>query len=344
MRILITGASGSGTTTLGAALAEALSARHLDGDDCYWLPTTPPFVHKRPVTERLDRVLDALSGPGSVVMSGSVVGWGAEVEDAFDWVVFLTLPTALRIERLRQRETARFGHADPAFLAWAAAYDTGPSEGRSLAKHLAWLEARTCPVLRLEGDQSVEARLGQVLAALEPRSGAGKPAQVAAASVQSRPEVCIRLADPTDATEISALVCGLTDALLVDPQGDDAAAFYQSMEPVAFAQVMARSDRFYMVAEVEGQVRGMIMVKDLSYIGQFFVQAASQCGGIGSALWAAALAHAQNLRGEEGEFTVYSSLGAEPVYRRFGFKATGPTTIIGGFWCVPMSRPVIAAA
>lgn len=166
MRILITGASGSGTTTLGAALAEALSARHLDGDDYYWLPTTPPFVSKRPAAERLDRVCQALRGPGPVVMSGSVVGWGAEVEDAFDLVVFLTLPTALRIERLRQRETARFGHADPAFLAWAAAYDTGPTEGRSLAKHLAWLEARTCPVLRLEGDASVEVRLGQVLTAL----------------------------------------------------------------------------------------------------------------------------------------------------------------------------------
>jgi len=47
MLILITGASGSGTSTLGAALAKELGIAHLDADDYYWLPTTPPFTAKR---------------------------------------------------------------------------------------------------------------------------------------------------------------------------------------------------------------------------------------------------------------------------------------------------------
>lgn len=45
-------------------------------------------------------------------------------------------------------------------------YDAGPPEGRSLAKHTAWLAARRCPVLRLEGDQSTAERVGRVLQAL----------------------------------------------------------------------------------------------------------------------------------------------------------------------------------
>jgi hypothetical protein len=170
MRILVTGASGSGTTTLSAALAEALSSRHLDGDDCYWLPTTPAFMSKRPAPERADMVCQALQAPHPVVMSGSVVGWGNAVEDAFDLIVFLTLPTALRVERLRLREIERFGHADPAFLAWAAQYEQGPPEGRSLAKHLAWLALRTCPVLSLEGDLSVAQRLARVLQFMNSRT------------------------------------------------------------------------------------------------------------------------------------------------------------------------------
>lgn len=170
MRILITGASGSGTSTLGAALAQSLQGRHLEGDDCYWLPTTPPFVCKRPAPERADMVCQALQVPGPVVMSGSVVGWGHAVEDAFDLIVFLTLPAALRVERLRQRELERFGHADAAFLAWAAQYDQGPPEGRSLAKHLAWLAVRTCPVLRLAGDLSVAERLARVLQCMNSRT------------------------------------------------------------------------------------------------------------------------------------------------------------------------------
>ncbi|MBQ0935420.1 AAA family ATPase [Ideonella paludis] len=170
MQILITGASGSGTSTLGAALAEALQGRHVDGDDCYWLPTTPPFLSKRPAHERAEMVCRALQAPGPIVMSGSVVGWGHDIEDAFDLIVFLTLPTALRVERLRQREIERFGHADPAFLAWAAQYEQGPPEGRSLAKHLAWLAQRSCPVLHLDGDLSVAQRLSNVLQWLNSRT------------------------------------------------------------------------------------------------------------------------------------------------------------------------------
>jgi len=49
----ITGASGSGTTTLGRALAERLGWMHLDTDDFYWLPTDPPYREKRPAETRL---------------------------------------------------------------------------------------------------------------------------------------------------------------------------------------------------------------------------------------------------------------------------------------------------
>jgi len=46
MKILIFGASGSGTTTIGKALVEILDCIHLDGDDYYWEQTTPPFQVK----------------------------------------------------------------------------------------------------------------------------------------------------------------------------------------------------------------------------------------------------------------------------------------------------------
>ena len=42
-RIHILGASGSGTTTLGRALAERLQCPHFDADDYFWVPTDPPL-------------------------------------------------------------------------------------------------------------------------------------------------------------------------------------------------------------------------------------------------------------------------------------------------------------
>jgi uridine kinase len=162
VRIHITGASGSGVTTLGAAIAQDLSFRHLDADNYYWLATSPPFKKKRPTAERLTMLRADLQSEPGVVLSGSILGYGAEVEDAFDLIVFLYLPVGLRLERLRRRELGMYGHVDPAFLEWAAQYDQDPSEGRSLVKHNAWLAQRSCPVLRLEADESVAQRVAHV--------------------------------------------------------------------------------------------------------------------------------------------------------------------------------------
>jgi hypothetical protein len=162
MLIHITGASGSGTSTLGKALAGELEGAFLDADDFFWSPSDPPFQVRRPVEERRSLLLAELSRADIAVLSGSVNAWGIEVEDAFDFVVFLYVDTALRLERLRERELQRFGKANPAFLDWAAQYDEGPPEGRSLAKQRAWLSARSCPVLNLEGDLSTQQRLARV--------------------------------------------------------------------------------------------------------------------------------------------------------------------------------------
>ena len=71
------------------------------------------------------------------------------------------------MQRLREREAAHFGadavapggwrHRDTeAFVEWASHYDDGGREGRSLAKHEAWLAKLPCPVLRLDGSRPLE--------------------------------------------------------------------------------------------------------------------------------------------------------------------------------------------
>jgi hypothetical protein len=166
MRIHITGGSGSGTTTLGRKLAEQLGFAHFDGDDYYWQPTSPPYQEKREAGERLSKILKDLQTVPNAVVSGSVVGWGRELEDGFDFIVFLYLPASTRVQRLRTREIESFGAVDQAFLEWAAQYDEGPPQGRSLAKHNAWLAVRNCPLVRLEQDLSVDDRIRLVLEAM----------------------------------------------------------------------------------------------------------------------------------------------------------------------------------
>ena len=75
-----------------------------------------------------------------------------KIEDSFSLIVFLIVPTEIRVDRLRKRENENFGAANREFLQWAAQYDEGRLPGRSLAMHERWLSHRRCSVLRIEGD------------------------------------------------------------------------------------------------------------------------------------------------------------------------------------------------
>ena len=135
-----------------------------------WVPTDPPFQRKQDPVIRASRLLQALRQASTTVLAGSILNWGVELEDSFSLIVFLTVPAQIRVTRLREREMRRFGSVDPAFLAWAAQYDEGTLEGRSLSKHEAWLAKRSCPVLRIDDDTSTECRLARVLDVLNPTS------------------------------------------------------------------------------------------------------------------------------------------------------------------------------
>jgi thymidylate kinase len=168
MRILITGASGSGTSTLASALASSLGYTFLDGDHYLWVKPEPPFEAKRSPEDRRSLLLADLGRSAGAVLAGSIDGWDRELEDSFDLIVFLYLATEMRLARLRSRETQRFGAVDAEFLDWAAQYDLGTREGRSLANQRAWLAARSCPILSIEGDRTIEERLRIVLKHLPP--------------------------------------------------------------------------------------------------------------------------------------------------------------------------------
>ena len=63
-RIHILGASGSGTSTLGSALARRLGVKHADSDSLYWLPTNPPYTTPRPPGARQALLLRTLPVDG----------------------------------------------------------------------------------------------------------------------------------------------------------------------------------------------------------------------------------------------------------------------------------------
>jgi adenylate kinase family enzyme len=176
VRVNVLGASGCGATTLGRSLAAALSLPYYDGDDYFHGPSDPPFQNPRSPEERYALITADLRPTESWVLAGGVAAWEPEPRLDFTCVTFLFVPTDVRIERLRRRERERFGdrileggdmHAThEAFLEWASRYDVGDVEGKTLARHEAFLAKQTCPVLRFDGERPVSEIRDDVMRAL----------------------------------------------------------------------------------------------------------------------------------------------------------------------------------
>ena len=138
------GASGSGTTTLGRALADHWSVPHADADDYFWVPTVPPYVEKRPETARRALMRDGFVPREGWVLSGSMMGWGESIVAECDAVIFLTLDPRERLRRLEAREVHRRAGQDfdeaawSDFLDWAKGYDDPSTKAGVIVD---WLKA-----------------------------------------------------------------------------------------------------------------------------------------------------------------------------------------------------------
>ena len=168
--IIIFGASGAGTTTIGRALAEKSGFRHFDLDDYFWMwDTAVPYTFHRPRASRVALLHREIADCTYFVMSGSMNDWEESFVPLFDMAVFVLTPPAIRIERLHRREFLEFGdrifdggnmydnHRD--FIDWAKSYDDGLPPQRCLKVHEDWGETLPCPVLRVDGAEDIRANV-----------------------------------------------------------------------------------------------------------------------------------------------------------------------------------------
>lgn len=172
-KIHILGASGSGTTTLAEALSKEIGYKHLDTDDYYWLPSRDLFTQKRDIKERQLLLHKDLENYDNWILSGSLCGWGDMFIPYFELVVYIWIPSEIRISRLIKREKERYGSdieiggsrfdSYNEFIRWTSNYDEAGVEMRSKKLHETWLSKLGCPVIKLEGDMKIEERVNIVV-------------------------------------------------------------------------------------------------------------------------------------------------------------------------------------
>lgn len=137
-----------------------------------------------------------------------------------------------------------------------------------------------------------------------------------------RESMRIRTATPDDAFAISTLLLDLTARYIAHELSIDAAnRLLGSMEEPAIGRYMASGYRYH-VAEEDGQLAGVVAVRNDRHLYHLFVAERFQGKGLARALWQVAKA-ASLEAGNPGVFTVNSSRFAVDMYEKFGFVGHG---------------------
>ena len=177
-RIHIMGASGSGVTSLGRALADVLAVPHHDTDDYLWQPTTPPYRDMRGIPERLRLMREMFSAARGLGAERGTRGLGRR-----DHSRLRRSDLPHHAERDPPAALARpRGHGTSAAMRWLpAAGGIGrpriSSNGRPITRtaigrdavwqrHKTWLAALPCPVLRLDGSRPLPQLVAACVAGL----------------------------------------------------------------------------------------------------------------------------------------------------------------------------------
>ena len=171
--IMIAGAPGAGKTTLGELTAKELGYTFLDIDEYMWRKDTAiPFSEMYPREEKINRLMDAVSGCEHFVMAGSMDSFHEHFDPFFKLVVHLQADAKIRKARVRERELKRFGKRilvggdmhdkHERFISDLSGYDIGIG-GCTLQQHELWLKNLKCKVIKLDGADDLHVNMKRII-------------------------------------------------------------------------------------------------------------------------------------------------------------------------------------
>jgi len=111
MGIIIFGASGAGSTTLGKEIAQRLKYQFLDIDDYLWCWTTEiPLTVTRSWEERTNGLMNDIKKHPNFVIAGTIFNDREHFDPLLDLAVFISTPKDICAARVHAREYARWGN------------------------------------------------------------------------------------------------------------------------------------------------------------------------------------------------------------------------------------------
>ena len=168
---------------------------------------------------------------------------------------------------------------------------------------------------------------------------ASTPTRRGPLSSNVRPHVKLRAGVATDSDDIAPLIASFQHEITKHPDGVGAEEYLASVSEQAEREYLESSRYAFIVAEDGDGLVGFIALRDVTHVFHMFVAREHQRKGVARLLWNKAMSQAL-VHSSAGTFTVNSSVGAAPVYRAFGFKATAEVRSVHGISFLPMQLTV----
>jgi GNAT superfamily N-acetyltransferase len=149
-------------------------------------------------------------------------------------------------------------------------------------------------------------------------------------------QIYIRALGEDDIAAAHALVSAVFDEFVAPLFSVEGIREFKSfIEPPRLIERL-RANSFILAAEIDGEMVGVIGVRDWSHVFLLFVRGDQQGKGIAKLLLAESLQRCKTAKPDLTKVTVNSSPNAVGAYRRMGFNPTNEEQLTNGVRYVPM--------
>lgn len=169
--LLVCGLNGAGKSTLGKVLAEKLHFYFIDNEDLYFPKTDPHCIYAspRPRHEVEKLLLNEIRSHKNFVFASVKGDYGEVVRSYFHYIILITVPRELRIQRVKNRSFQKFGRR---MLPGGDLYEQEEhflNIVKSRGEHAVeeWVQSMNCPVIRVNGINPVEENVKYIIEYLQ---------------------------------------------------------------------------------------------------------------------------------------------------------------------------------
>lgn len=169
--IIICGLNGAGKSTLGKALAEKLEFYFIDNEDLYFPKTDPNYIYASPCTreEAVKLFFSEIKEHENFVFASVKGNYGEAIYPFLQYAVLIDVPKDIRLQRVKNRSFQKFGNrmlpGGDLYEPEERFFDFVKSRTENTVEE--WVHSLRCPVIRVNGTNSIEENVNDILAQIQ---------------------------------------------------------------------------------------------------------------------------------------------------------------------------------